>query len=190
MTDKSLLIENATIIFRNFAGKEGQYNRAGDRNFCLLLDFDLAEQMLQDGWNVKALKQREPDDPPQPYLPVSVSFKGRPPKISLITFNGCRHSSQEECLRRHRRNPLEEEMVEIVDMVDIASVDLIINPYEWAVSGKSGVKAYLKTMFVTLHEDALEIKYSEIQTRDARLEIEGADWVEGEVLEERLAIEG
>ncbi len=51
MTDqaKTFMVEDARLIFRNFAGKEGQYNREGDRNFAVILPDDVAEQMEKDG---------------------------------------------------------------------------------------------------------------------------------------------
>jgi hypothetical protein len=36
-----------------------------------------------------------------------------------------------------------------------------VRPYAWDVNGKTGVKAYLKTLFVTIDEDALELKYGQ-----------------------------
>ena len=45
-------LEDVCIIFRNFEGKEGQYNRAGDRNFAVVLTKEMAKAMMEDGWNV------------------------------------------------------------------------------------------------------------------------------------------
>lgn len=140
------------LLFRNFAGKEGQYNREGDRNFCVLLPPDLAAAMLNDGWNIKSLRSRSEDEPPQAYIQVAVSYKGRPPRVVIITT------------RRGEkvRTELFENEVEILDWVDIRSVDLIIRPYHWSVSGKTGVKAYLKSLFITIEEDPLELKYNDL----------------------------
>lgn len=142
---KTFMIEDARIIFRNFAGKEGQYNREGDRNFAVILTDDLAEQMLEDGWNVKALASREEGDPDTPYIQVSVNFKNRPPRIVMITSTA--------------RTNLGEDSVEVLDWAEMATVDLICNGYDWTVNGKSGTKAYLKSLFVTIAEDDLERKY-------------------------------
>lgn len=145
--DKAVVMEDVRIVFRNFAGKEGMYNREGDRNFAVLLAEPFAQQMIQDGWNVKYLKQREEDDAPQAYLQVSVNFKGRPPRIVMITSRG--------------RNPISEDEVELLDYVDIRNVDVILNPYSWSVNGATGIKAYLQSMFIIIEEDALELKYAD-----------------------------
>jgi len=153
-SDNTVTMEDVRLIFRNFAGKEGKYNREGDRNFSVLLDDDIAQQMAEDGWNVKTLASREEGDPEQPYLTVSVGFKVRPPRIVMITSKGRTSLTEDEC--------------EVLDWVDIATVDLIVRPYEWAVGGKTGIKAYLKTIFITIHEDALELKYADLENLPAR----------------------
>lgn len=150
--DNTVLMENVRIIFRNFSGREGMYNREGDRNFCVLLDRETAERMLRDGWNVKVLAAREEGEEDQPYLPVTVNFKGRPPRVVMITSRG--------------RNTLEEDQVELLDWADIINADLIVRPYEWAVNGKTGIKAYLQSLYVTIQEDELELKYSEVGEPD------------------------
>ena len=154
--DRNVIMEGVRIIFRNFAGKEGMYNREGDRNFSVLLDTDVAEKMVSDGWNIKWLKPREEGDEPQAYLPVSVSYnpKARPPKVVMITSR--------------KRTELDEDMIEMLDWADIINVDLIVHPYEWAVSGKSGLKAYVQSLYVTIEEDPLEEKYSDYESVPAR----------------------
>jgi hypothetical protein len=149
--DNTVLMEGVRIIFRNFSGKEGQYNREGDRNFAVLLDDTVANAMAEDGWNVKWLKPREDaeeGETDQAYLQVSVNFKGRPPRVVMITSRG--------------RTNLVEDQVEMLDWADISNVDMIVRPYEWTVNGKSGVKAYLQSIYVTIEEDALERKYAEL----------------------------
>lgn len=144
---KTVLIEDAQIIFRNFAGKEGMYNREGERSFGVILPHDTAEQMVADGWNVKYLKPREDDEEgiPTPWLDVTVGFKLKPPKMVMLTSRARTHLTQDTC--------------EVLDWADIEKADLIIRGYDWAVQGKSGTKGYLQSLFVTIAEDALEIKY-------------------------------
>lgn len=148
--DGTVLMEGVRIIFRNFAGKEGKYNREGDRNFAVLLDDEVATAMAADNWNVKWLQPRneEEEEAPQAYLPVSLSYKGRPPRVVLITSRG--------------RTNLDETQVELLDWANIINVDLIVRPYEWLVNGKTGIKAYCQSIYVTIEEDALEIKYGEL----------------------------
>jgi len=143
---KTFMVEDAKIIFRNFAGKEGQYNREGDRNFAVILPPDVAEQMLKDGWNVRALEAREEGDEDTPYITVAVNFNNRPPRVVLLTST--------------TRTQLDENSVDLLDWADILTADLIARGYDWSVGDKHGTKAYLQSLFVTIEEDALERKYS------------------------------
>jgi hypothetical protein len=147
--DDTVLMEGVRIVFRNFEGKEGPYNKEGDRNFAVLLDDAVAKMMSEDGWNVKWLKPREDDEEQeeQAYLPVSLRYDVFPPNVVLVTSGS--------------RTTLDESTIEMLDYADITNVDLIVRPYTWQVNSKTGIKAYVKTMFVTIEEDALVKKYSE-----------------------------
>ena len=143
---KTFMVEDARLVFRNFSGKEGQYNREGDRNFAVVLDDDAAKVMLKDGWNVKYLASREDGEEDTPYISVAVNFNNRPPRIVMITSTARTH--------------LNEESVAVLDWADVRTCDMIARAYEWEVNGKTGIKAYLQSMFITIEEDALERKYA------------------------------
>lgn len=147
----NVMLEDARIVFRNFSGKEGPYNSAGDRNFAIFLDEETAEKMAADGWNIRRLKPGEEEGeeiPPQAYIQVAVSYRARPPKVVMISSRG--------------RTFLGENEVEMLDWVEIKTADVILNPYAWAVGPKSGIKAYLQTLYITIVEDPLDLKYAEV----------------------------
>ena len=66
------------------------------------------------------------------------------------------------------RTTLKEDECELLDWADITTADLIVRPYEWAVNGKTGIKAYLQSIFVTIQEDALELKYADLDDIPSR----------------------
>jgi hypothetical protein len=152
-----MMFEDVRIIFRNFAGEERQYNREGDRNFALVLTEEMAEVLEREGWNVKRKPPREEGEPEFIFISVKVSFKGRPPRLVMITKS------------QNRRTTLDEETCDLFDQAEFDSIDLIVRPYAWTVNGSNGVTAYLKAIYGTLHEDELELKYAEY--RDERMTV-------------------
>lgn len=150
-----IVLEDVRITFLNFSGEAGRFNAKGDRNFNLLLDDeDLVAAMIADGFNVRFLQPRVEGDPLQPTIEVKVKYKKRdgtrtrPPKVVLITSRG--------------KTNLDEDMVSVLDYAQIKNVDLIINPRRWEVSGRRGISAYLKSIYVTIVEDPLEMKYIDV----------------------------
>lgn len=152
MAKGAITIENARLIFRNFAGKEKKYNTEGNRNFCVTLSPEDGDHLQSMGWNVRYLSPRDPDEAPQAYLQVTVEYnKGRPPKIVMITSQG--------------KTILDQDSVANLDWAEFENVDLQISPYNYEVGGRKGIKAYLQSMYVTLVEDELEKKYYDVPER-------------------------
>lgn len=149
---KTFMIEGAKIIFPNFNGREDMYNREGNRNFSVILSDELAADLLADGWSVKYLKPLEEGDEPTPYIQITVGYKLRPPRVVMMTSRA--------------RTNLGEDDIGVLDWADIGNADLIARSYDWTVNGKSGVKAYLQSLFVTIEEDELERKYAVNEIED------------------------
>ena len=145
-----LVIENVSgrqIIFRNFQGKPGKYNKEGERNFCVLLDdIDFAQQLKNDGWTVTIREATEEFDKPRAHLKVKVRVDNIPPVVHLVTSNS--------------NILLDEEAIGMLDWAEIVNVDMVINPSEYSNPSRSGVAAYLRSMYVTIEEDPFEAKYA------------------------------
>lgn len=142
----NVTIENAKIAFRNFSGKGGKFNREGDRNFAVLLDSNIAKNLESDGWPIKYLDPKEDGDVETPFMKVKVAFGQYPPNIFVVTSKG--------------PTRVTEESINMFDWAEITNVDMIIRPYEWDVNGKTGVSAYIKSLYITIYEDELELKYA------------------------------
>lgn len=149
----NLVFENARILFRNFKGEGGTYNRVGNRNFCVIIpDDEMAEKLRDDGWNVKLLAPREDADEPTYYMQVGVAFNAYPPTVYMISGN--------------KKTLLDADTIETLDYAEFKNIDLIIRPYSWEVSGKSGIKAYLKTGYFTIEQDRFVDKYANLDRED------------------------
>lgn len=142
-------IENATIGFKNFEGREGPYNKAGEMDFAVFLDEKMALDLFEEGWNVKWPRERDSIDPDEdtrsPHLSVSVSFDNYPANVILVSNDTLTKLGEDE--------------VSMLDWAELENVDLVIRPYTWEVNGKSGVKAYLKAGYFTIVTDVFAEKY-------------------------------
>lgn len=147
MAVKPVSLENVRIGFRNFEGREGPFNKSGDRSFAVFLDRETAEAMAQDGWNVKFPKPTDnpEEDTRDPYLQVSVGFDYYPANVILVSND--------------KPTKLSEAEVAMLDWAEIENVDLVLRPYEWSVNRNSGIKAYLKTGYFTIVTDRFAAKY-------------------------------
>lgn len=186
-------IDGAKIIWRNFEGREGDYNAKGDRNFALVLDEETAQKLEATRWNVKRRPARNEYEDDLIFLPVAVSYRGRPPRVVLMGRKWDHRAGEEKIVR----TPLDEDMVELVDTLEFDNIDLILNPYDWRLkSGQTGRKAYLKTFYGLIHRDPLDERYAHIPEEE-RFELtagDDPDVMDGEVVDEweddeRLAIE-
>ena len=148
-----LQIDDARIIYRNFAGAASKFNREGDRNFSIVIpDQEMADALVNEGWNVKIKAPREDGDVPFMTLPVKVKFNDRGPNVYLQTGN--------------RMNRLDEDSIACLDQIDIVSVDLDVRPYDWVLyegtkDEKRGRSAYLQSIKVVQDIDRFASRFAE-----------------------------
>lgn len=145
---EDLIIENARIMYRNFSGKPSKFNAEGNMNFCLVIPYaELADRMRDQGWNIKMKTARDEFEDDLYYTQVAVRFDRIPPNILMIT-------------KKKRTRLDDEEAVKCLDWMEIETVDVIVHPSRYTNNG-GGVKGYLKSMYVTIREDAFADKYAE-----------------------------
>lgn len=145
---ENLNLGNARIIYRNFSGKPTPFSKEkeSERSFCVIIDDPVQAQNLTDeGWNVRIRPARDEEEETFYYLPVAVRYDNIPPMIYFVT-------SKAKIL-------LDETTVSKLDGAVFKNVDLIIHPSFWEVNGKSGIKAYLQTMYAEIEEDPFAAKY-------------------------------
>ncbi len=145
MVNRNLTVEDARIAFRNFAGEATKFKREGSREFCIIFDNETGVDLLDQGWNLRQLRPRDEEELPAYCLSVSIQFGKFPPDIFLI--------------KGKTKVRLDEDSIATLDHAEIETCDVVVRPYNWEVNGKTGVKAYAKTMYVVLREDTFASKY-------------------------------
>lgn len=147
-----LMIEDAKLLFTNFAGSPTRYNsEGGKREFSVALPLNLVEDLEKDGWNVKYRKNAEGEfDPERPYLGVKVSYKFRAPAIWLITGG--------------RKQLMTEDTVGTLDNITIKTADVVIHPSVYDVRGQQGISAYVKELYVVMDDESASFasKYADL----------------------------
>ena len=142
-------IEGAMIIWKNFSGERDKFN-PGKRGFSVVIDDTvMADELRQEGWNVKDRPLQEgADDSEQEWtLPVKLNMN-RYTQVWLIVGN--------------HKTLLDEDTVSQLDVVDIVNCDISIRPYEWEMNGRTGITAYVDSMYVTIRENKFAEKYSDL----------------------------
>lgn len=145
---ENIKIENARIVFRNLSGKPDKFNpQGGKRSFSVVIDDpEFANELKREGWNIKQFNQSpDSDEEPAHFISVKVSYNNIPPHIYLCTSKN--------------KTLLNEDTVGQLDYAEISNVDIVITPYQYEMNGRSGISAYVKTMYVTVVEDEFASKY-------------------------------
>ena len=137
--------ERPRILFRDFTGEKNRFN--DERSFTILLEDELYNELLSDGWPVRVTVPKTEDQYPLNVLRVTVGFKV-PPKIVLIQGN--------------TKIKVDEENIATLNYAHIVDAKMVIRPREYDVNGKKGIKPYLKEMWVTAQEDEFEEMYRDI----------------------------
>ena len=162
--NEHLLIDDARIVFRNFAGVGTEFNREGDRNFTWVIENpELAEELKHRGWNVRTRPPRDPDGEPEYLLAVKVKMTGST-VIKLV---------------RPGNRPVEisEDNLKCLDYMDIERIDMDIRPYDWVINEgkkaeKRGRAAYLQTMYVTQSVDRFAERYEQFPDDEPPFDVE------------------
>ena len=136
----NLIIEDAKVIFPNFSGREGRYNREGNRCFSVMVpDKELALQLLQDGWNVKERLENGESTGEYYINGVNINFDYYIKPVIVYVSNGNEVELTEEMFDAGIAAQLDGRGAE--------RYDISIRPRTWEKSdGTVGVKGYVDEM--------------------------------------------
>lgn len=136
INEQLIEINNAKILWKNFTGVSGFYDKEGGRNFCLVLPDDASVNFFeQNGYSVAIKSSGVEVREFIRYLKVKLKFNNGEPTIILESNN--------KTIR------VDENLVSVLDFIKIKSIDMSIKPYHWELpNGEHGQIAYLNSMTV------------------------------------------
>lgn len=159
----TLQIDNARITWTNFEGKDGPYNDEGDRFFTLVIpDEELADRLIELGWNIKKKPALTEDEPPFMTMKVKLSYN------DTDIANGVPAEDVRGPIAYLKSGvavrKLTHETIGCLDGIQYESVDLDIRPYDWNKNGRSGRTAYLNAIHVVQRiEDRFASRYDTVE---------------------------
>lgn len=159
LDQKMVWLEDVKIMqgnYKNFSGRKNEYNRVGWRTFCIIIDdMEFAEQLKDDGWNVKIRMPKDEGDQPLYYLQLKLSYNSDESNV-----NGMRFSNPTvKRISGHNIVDLTPETCGQLDDDEVESVDIRIRPSQWSVRGETGYTGYVKELYAVVSE-SLADKYA------------------------------
>lgn len=147
-TDKrgreKLFIEDAELIFTNFAGREKKFNAEGKRNFCVYIDNDTAKYLEEKHYTIKWDERRNPDDDPVPFIRVNIKYNEKFPQLDPEAYK----------VTSRGATPVREENIGDFDMEEMENVNLIINLYTREnEDGSVSTTGYLNSIVAKIEEN-------------------------------------
>lgn len=179
-----LQIDDAMITYRNFSGAPSTYNRAGDRNYHLIIEpRDLTPDEVKnfmDTYRDATIIERE-DGPLLMYNGMGIisvadalvalgwNVKVKPPRMEgeapfihmKVNVNFNEYGPRVFLVTSGRKNQLSEDTVGCLDRVELIRADMDIRPYDWESKMGSGRSAYLQTMYAVQKDDRFADRYAE-----------------------------
>jgi len=153
---EDLEIENADVFRLNLGGNERTdsrgkvVNKGGTRNLCIRLDNEIAEQMRDEGWNVKILPPREDGDEAHYFISAEVRFRPMRPSIYLVSGN--------------KKTLLDEDTIECLDNSRFKEVSLRIHPRVWVNdNGEEKIKAFLSEAYFVVNLSNIGRKFADYE---------------------------
>lgn len=149
-----LIIRDCKIDYRNLSGTKNEYNPNGARKFCVILDDEaVVNRMKGDGWNIKPYKPNRENHAPEWKLEVEARWRNRegeplPKRLQPRIY-----------ILGRKKTELGEEDVDQIDGANIDKVSLTIRPRLWEMRGQSGIKAFVKNMYVYVTLDELDAEF-------------------------------
>ena len=153
------------LMFPNFEGREVRdrntgriYNKEGDQNFCVAIPDGLADDLTDEGWNVKVYE--DSDGNVTKYIKVKINWN--PTKAEYIPdMNTITNRKTGERVS----TKLDEETSKLISISTLKDIDISIRRSAYRDDeGNWKPTARLAGAWATLHQSYLADKWNDIQT--------------------------